>query len=552
MNFNPNKTLFFNIICILFIFITDSPADLIERKCGTFSKDKSIISKRLFGIENFKDDILLERKDDILPLAVKSPANHFYIHYSISGYDAVENIDNNQNGIPDYIDSVAYYYDFVYNYQINILGLRPPNSDAHLGGNSLYDIYVCELGKGNNAYYGLTYTEFSPDITSYIVIDNNYSPTDSSFNSKGKFEQTYNTFGIEAMKVTAAHEFNHSVQLSYPTYSYNIQFIAEMSSTLLEYWVFPEVKDYKYYIDKFISELPKYSLLSSDPTHGYLWVSLFIKIFETYNDYSFLKNIWENANKYENNYKILNETLKETFNTNLDKELFDMTEWLYHTGNKSNIAPNYKDVNILEPMKFAYSGDYSIPSLMYYNNIFPYSFYPIRVYFPFSLDKDKDTLDFIILNNNKDYLINNELEYDKFSFNIFESLNQNCDRKVLNNEYCLKFEDEENLKIKIFENTGSQIKTNESVFPIPYTGETDFIAFPIPTNYLNDKIHLSIYNIDNNCLYSNIINIGLIENYRVAIWFAIPEDFRNGIYLYKLSNIDQIISTGKFSIEKTK
>ncbi|MCX6826304.1 MAG: hypothetical protein NTV06_03395, partial [candidate division Zixibacteria bacterium] len=122
-----------------------------------------------------------------LPDSSVSPRNHFRIHYTTTGPDSVyqPHVDlgdgrgGGPNGIPDYIDSVALIADSVYVFEVEHLGYMAPPSDEFYpaGGDSLYDIYVVNLGGG---YYGATTRDEAIDgdpqrWTSFIELENDFS-----------------------------------------------------------------------------------------------------------------------------------------------------------------------------------------------------------------------------------------------------------------------------------------------------------------------------------------------------------------------------------------
>ena len=524
---------------------------LLDRKCATFSNDKLEIIKKIFRADCFKGDELQSREYDFLPHKYTSPAKHFYIHYAISGEDSVDVTDKNKNGIPDYIDSVAYYFDLVYDFEVNQVGMKTPPKDNNAGGNDLYDIYVAEIGTGDKGYYGFTYPENQTIPTpSYIVIDNNFSKNDKYKDPQsGQLIKTYNTYGIDALKITAAHEFNHAIQFAYNQQASKTEVLAEMSSTLFEYLMFPEIKDYKYYMNSFLKYLPRYSLFSSTPAHGYYWSTLFIKITESHGNRDFVKEIWNNTERFYNVYDVYNETFKQKLNTNLDRELIDMAEWLYHTGNKHDLDKHFRDSHLLDSLKFQYSSTFSPPSLMYSNIIKPYSYLPLRVVFMNEIDYGNDTLDFFLLNLNKKNIQQSDFKSDNFNITIQNKQNVSCDTTVVKNNYCYSLNSDVNIYSRFFESIGG--KFSDAVFPNPFTGESDFIAFPVSNRTTSSKVHLSIYTIDNYCVYDNWVSIGVIENHRAAIWYAIPRDLNNGIYHYKIvDNSNNSSYFGKFAVEK--
>jgi len=131
----------------------------------------------------------------------------FQIYYDTTGSDApvmLRHIGDNVEPIPgtaeEFVDSVGRFFNEVWEYEIGVLGYEQPP----LGSSEYYRITIEDLGLG---YYGVTYPETQvsssplPRMQTYITIDNDfryvYSPSR----------------GIPGLKVTAAHEFHHAIQL---------------------------------------------------------------------------------------------------------------------------------------------------------------------------------------------------------------------------------------------------------------------------------------------------------------------------------------------------
>ena len=81
-----------------------------------------------------------------------SPSGNFYIHYNLSGADAPNQSDANDNGIPDYVDEVGIAADYSDSILVDVLGFLPVNHDD----NQVYDIYIEDMGQG---YYGVNYLD---------------------------------------------------------------------------------------------------------------------------------------------------------------------------------------------------------------------------------------------------------------------------------------------------------------------------------------------------------------------------------------------------------
>jgi hypothetical protein len=95
------------LLCIGLYSYTHTNAQ--EHKCGTFVS----ASFKEFHAASAKGESILASRPVISPqeITIASPSGKFLIHYTKYGNDRVDSTDKNQNSIPDYIDSVCYYFD---------------------------------------------------------------------------------------------------------------------------------------------------------------------------------------------------------------------------------------------------------------------------------------------------------------------------------------------------------------------------------------------------------------------------------------------------------
>jgi len=167
----------------------------------------------------------------------------FHIFYDTTGQNVPALLDLNHNRIPNsyaaYIDSVGYYFNYVWNYFLDPLGYSSPPYQA---GNNYYNIYIEELWDYYNPLYGETvFTQndqiggfYPARFTSYIRIDNDFKDLKSE--------------GIAGLKVTCAHELHHAFQLGSYGYLSNDVYFYEITSTWMEDVIFNDVNDYYQYI----------------------------------------------------------------------------------------------------------------------------------------------------------------------------------------------------------------------------------------------------------------------------------------------------------------
>jgi hypothetical protein len=141
------------------------------------------------------------------------PAN-VCIHWVTSTRDAPSLADKKpKNGVPDWIDKTKGVMKTVWSKEISNLGYKKPKPDPPFGGhhggnpNSKLDIFIQDVGRFG--IYGFCTTDdpksnVRRDVSAYCVFDDNYAGS-----------QFPGIHGVNALKVTAAHEFHHASQFAY-------------------------------------------------------------------------------------------------------------------------------------------------------------------------------------------------------------------------------------------------------------------------------------------------------------------------------------------------
>ena len=207
------------------------------------------------------------------------------------------------SGIPDFVDKWADYLEEVWVYEIVQLGyLKPAGTEMYL-----YDVYIANtrdkiIGNGDDLtpslgfnFLGLTVTYCDKDYFqickddnlhdsfSYIIVNNSYS-------------------NDQTMKITAAHEFFHAIQFSYPSiddwwHSPSDHWWIEASATWMEEVVFDEINHYYTRVRSWLRS-PELSLKntgSSYSDHKYGDVIFILYLTDVYlKSRDFVRNVWEN------------------------------------------------------------------------------------------------------------------------------------------------------------------------------------------------------------------------------------------------------------------
>lgn len=238
-----------------------------NNKCGL-----GIINSVKENIDNFSPERQISIQKMLarpaMQTSIVTPANRFRIHYDTVGVNK-----------PGYsVEEFAAALDSAYEFEVNVLGYPPAPGDNGAGGDDLYDFYIEDLPNG---LYGATTPEASLGngrSTAYTEIDNDFAVSEG-----------YYTFGIEAAKVTAAHEYHHAIQIGNYINRYSQDgFYYEITSTAMEEFTFDEVNDYYFYMRNYFNH-PELTL---SQFNGYDLAILNIFFAKEF-DHKFLRRIWE-------------------------------------------------------------------------------------------------------------------------------------------------------------------------------------------------------------------------------------------------------------------
>lgn len=174
-----------------------------------------------------------------------TPDGRFRIHFDTDPLSShrVPSEDADGSSIPDYVEHAAEYLMHSYKVEIEEMGLQEPPPDDDPSGPE-WDVYLLNIP----AFYGYVSLDeqvgTDPDIyTTFMTLDNDYVHT--------------STKGLEALRVTVAHEFLHMIQFGCVFRDLNHngvcddQFLNEAASTWMEDRVYDGVNDYLYYLPAF-------------------------------------------------------------------------------------------------------------------------------------------------------------------------------------------------------------------------------------------------------------------------------------------------------------
>jgi|GEM_PF-2562019 len=285
-----------------------------------------------------------------LPRSYISFEGLFKIHYTTdpSSGDHVPLVDENSNGVPDFVEEAALAFENSHHYYTDVLGYKPPPVDGVEGDE--YDVYIWNLGPGN---YGWTMGENDQpetpwfDPSSYISIHNNFQV--GSFYTKG----------LDALRVTAAHEYHHAIQFGYIWRPSDVYFY-EITSVWFEDVMYDEVNDYLQYLP----------LLFGDNTDPLNPVSnTFTKPFDTggtmfkygmciWNHFLSerygpdpIRRVWEQM-PLQSAILSIEKVINEELPTDFETELQTFYTWNYFSGSRADTVNYYSEGNLFPDLVF--------------------------------------------------------------------------------------------------------------------------------------------------------------------------------------------------------
>ncbi len=475
-----------------------------------------------------------------LQKSIVSQSGFFRIHFDTTGSSApayVPNLSAEQNAM-----LVAEAFDSSYSFEVDYLGYPAPPDDEGNGGDILYDVYVVNLGNGT---YGYTEPDFakptgSQKHTSYIVIDNDYVGS-------------FNTHGTEAMKVTAAHEFHHSIQMGNYIYRSEDLFFYELTSTSMEEFVFNDVNDYHAYVYSYFNNTNRvFSKNPNNNLYGYDLALWNIFIADTLN-IDIIKRQWQlmpNMRAMD----AINTSLVEN-GSSFSEKLNEFGIWCYYTNYRAKPDQYFEDaaelpvtVRSLSSMEFTSNSKSVSASSTPASNLY-ITFYKKLSGFP-------DTLTVMISNFDFKSAVSNQNSSFAFDYTLYDHPEPGASK--LSPDYYFKFNSENSTSWST-----AEILNDELIKGAVFTeGEIDYV-FPSPFYYTKNSYilipakfdafrgtDLNIYTSSMDLVYSSSVTVQKIFGQTVVRWNALDNSgnkLATGVYLYAVKTGDET-STGKIVI----
>jgi len=475
---------------------------------------------------------------------------HFRLHYDVSGRDSVPVIDQNSNGIPDYIDSANYYLEMAWDVEVNQYKFDAPPSDNRGLGPEV-DVYFCALDRG---VYGFAYPEgdnpTGPNTAmGLLVLDNDYDP------------KIYKrTPGILGLRVTTAHEFNHIIQFARYRNDYSQASIYEATAVWFERQVHPFIPDYRQYVDTFLMAPQLFAFATQnvqDGITGYAHV-LYLDYLAKRTDRDIVRRMWE-AFKTRDAFPDAADAALIPSGLNFENSWCEFAEWCYYTGSRTRDTTYFPEAPVYPTMRPVSSalrvlGDEEI---LIQGRLTPtgFGFYKVRAMRPDGVSSD--TLDFLITNNRTTYGTGIGVSPESFTLHLSPTpMTDYTPLSYTGNTiyYRLELPPGAHFCLNRFMGGESVSVRATDIFPQPFINDgAEQLLFGVKAGREDIyNVELSIYSAAMTPV-GKVHQTGLRElNNQLGLVWNGRDDRNNlvpsGIYIYQLIINDQPASLGKFAV----
>ncbi|HEX9614665.1 MAG TPA: MXAN_6640 family putative metalloprotease [Bacteroidota bacterium] len=271
-----------------------------------------------------------------------SPSGNFRIHYDTSGTHQpamLVGVARVSVSHEEFVDSVGSVFDQCWDAEIGTMGFDPPPPDKGEGGGNEYDVYIQALLSGT---FGLT-SFFAEDsletgprqrYPTYITIDRDFLGE--------------RTPGLDGLRVTAAHEFHHAIQVGAYAVWENVPnsdfWFYELTSVWFEEAVFDDINDYYYDVPLFFQGFKdnanrSLSFATSSPS-GYersVWALYLVKRFGR----DVIRQIWEQMKAEPALFSMA--TVLERHESGLPAAFAEFAVWNLFTAHRADPAFYYEE-----------------------------------------------------------------------------------------------------------------------------------------------------------------------------------------------------------------
>jgi hypothetical protein len=314
----------------------------------------------------------------------RSLQGHFRIHYDTIGVDTpalLDGVGGRVSGTAHaFADSALAAFERAWEAIVDGLGYAAPPADTS-GGGPEYDIYVTDLTAG---LFGQTVLESiipgpaqNERWQTFLEIDNDFA--------------ALRTPGIAGLRITAAHEFYHALQVgSYGIWDDAEFYFYELSSVWMETVLEPGIEDYLYDLPQYFANFSGRSLTTITSTYRGYERSIFAMYLDQRFGRDVLREVWA-ALRGTRVLNALDQALSDR-GSSLRNAYREFALWNHRTRDRAAGTATYLRAWRFPRMMTAASIAWSAPSVRFSGAAEPLS------HLTFDLRTGSDTLSTVVVN----------------------------------------------------------------------------------------------------------------------------------------------------------
>jgi hypothetical protein len=282
-----------------------------------------------------------------------TPEDNIRVHYSVSGPNVTVLTDNDQDGIPDFVQNVGDIAELSFATFHEELDFLMPLTDTLLntddGGSPAFDFYLVDFNGNGDGHFGLDgCLQDSPACIGYMVVENDFSGYG--------YASLYT-----ALEVVVSHEIFHAVQAAYrgdfPSW------VSEGTAVWAEKRFDENSTDFLALANNYLED-PSRSLHNppTGPVPAFAYgTALFWDFLTTRHAPDLLNTVFTKTITFsevsdEDWLALIDETLKDGDDTLADAFL-EFAQWNLATGERAGGMPAYDYAHELGPLQIEGFGD---------------------------------------------------------------------------------------------------------------------------------------------------------------------------------------------------
>jgi subtilisin-like proprotein convertase family protein len=283
--------------------------------CGTpvimeYMQKKNVLSKS--SVEKIESCIGRLKKRAFSESKYVSPSGKFELTYSTEGNNAICAVDKDKNGVPDFVERIASYFDYSWNYIVDTLGYHAPP----IGEEKYKVVFILSEYAGFAFPIGNNQTS----IAIMPFLDGIYDSVETGWGTIG------------TAKAVVFHEFMHACQYVYNKWNEPAWFF-ELHATWSEDIGCDDANRYYEYLPTSQICYPLEAL-----TSGYFYNRcIFLHCLTQKFGVQIAREIYERIEKYswEENLNTINSVL-EKYNSSIKQIIPEYYSWCYLSGNNAD------------------------------------------------------------------------------------------------------------------------------------------------------------------------------------------------------------------------